>query len=147
MNRFGNGMVAGFVATVVLSVLMLIKGAMGFMPHLNVIVMLSNMIGAPNAPIAGWVAHFAIGTVAWGLLFGALAGRLPGDYWFQGVLFATGAWLLMMIVIMPMAGAGLFGAKLGVGAPIITLVLHWIFGAVMGATFGALHRSERARGA
>lgn len=46
-------------------------------------------------------------------------------------------WLIMMIAMMPMAGAGLFGMGIGVAAPAMTLMLHLIFGAVLGAIFGA----------
>src|SRR5262249_44151595 len=65
--------------------------------------------------------------------------------WFRGATFATGAWLLMMIVLMPMAGAGLFGLHLGVRAPIATLVLHWIYGAVLGGIYGAWAHQEHAQ--
>jgi len=41
-----------------------------------------------------------------------------------------------MVMVMPMAGAGLFGMKLGLMAPMMTLALHLIFGAVMGLVFG-----------
>ena len=37
---------------------------------------------------------------------------------FRGAIFATGAWLVMMIVMMPMAGAELFGLHLGMMAPL-----------------------------
>jgi hypothetical protein len=37
---------------------------------------------------------------------------------------------------MPMAGAGLFGMNMGVMAPMMTLVLHLIFGAVLGWVYG-----------
>ena len=64
--------------------------------------------------------------------------QLPGRaYWLKGVIFGVGAWLLMMIAVMPMAGAGLFGANLGMMAPVMTLVLHIIFGAVLGGVYGA----------
>jgi len=53
-------------------------------------------------------------------------------------MFGTAAWLLMMIIVMPMAGAGLFGLGIGIGAPIATLVLHWVYGAVLGLTFSSL---------
>jgi hypothetical protein len=59
------------------------------------------------------------------------------------VIFSIGAWLLMMIIPMPMAGAGLFGLNLGVGAPIAILTLHIVFGAVPGAVYGWL-RTGRA---
>ena len=44
--------------------------------------------------------------------------------------------MMMVVVLMPMAGGGLFGLKLGVSAPIMTLMLHLIFGAVFGAYYG-----------
>lgn len=47
-----KGMVAGFVATVVLSALMVMKSMMGLMPELNVIAMLSKMMGA-SSPAMG----------------------------------------------------------------------------------------------
>lgn len=34
--------------------------------------------------------------------------------------------------MMPMAGKGLFGMHIGIMAPTMTLVLHLIFGAVLG---------------
>jgi hypothetical protein len=37
-----------------------------------------------------------------------------------------------------MAGAGLFGVKLGMIAPVMTLILHLIWGAVLGYTYGKL---------
>jgi hypothetical protein len=48
-----------------------------------------------------------------------------------------------MVAIMPMVGAGLFGLALGVMAPVMTLVLHLIFGAVLGWVYGrTVERSE-----
>ena len=53
------------------------------------------------------------------------------------MIFGVGAWLMMMIAVMPMAGAGLFGMNFGMVAPVMTLVLHIIFGAVLGGVYGA----------
>jgi hypothetical protein len=135
-NNVVKGIVAGFVATIVLSALMITKSMMGLMPELNVIRMLASMMGA-NAQAAGWVAHILIGTVLWGTLFALVDPDLPGgSYWVKGVIFGVGAWLLMMVSIMPLGGAGLFGMNLGTIAPIMTLVLHIIFGAVLGGVYG-----------
>lgn len=130
-----KAILAGFIATLVLSLLMIAKSIMGVMPGLNVIKMLAHMMGGP--PMLGWVAHFVIGSLVWGIGFALLYRLLPGaSPWFKGVVFATGAWLLMMIVVMPMAGAGLFGMHLGIMAAVMTLILHVIFGAVLGAVYG-----------
>jgi len=145
MNIYIHSMIAGFVATVVLSGLMLMKTMMGLMPQLDVIAMLGkmsgDMMGVGGAGI-GWLLHFMIGTVAWGLLFAFLYKILPGHGAVpKGVSFGVLAWLLMMVLPMPMAGAGLFGLKLGMMAPVMTLVLHIVFGAVMGLVFAKLSPS------
>src|SRR5680860_510217 len=107
-----KGMAAGFAATLVLSALMVMKSMMGLMPELDVIAMISKMMGASLS--MSWIAHLMIGTVVWGGLFVWLAPYLPGgSYWFKGVIFGVGVWLMMMIALMPMAGAGLFGMALG----------------------------------
>jgi hypothetical protein len=135
-----KGMVAGFVATIVLSALMLMKTMMGVMPELNPIKMISDMLGAP--PAIGWVMHFMIGTVLWGSLFAWLDPIIPGEgHWLKGILFGVGAWLVMMIVVMPMGGAGFFGSHLGMMAPVMTLVLHIVFGFALGAVY-ALERPD-----
>ena len=116
MNIYVRSMIAGFAATVVLSLLMIMKASMGLMPQLNVIAMLGGMshgaIGV-GGPGIGWLMHFLIGTVLWGLLFAVLYDRLPGSGAVaKGMAFSVLAWLLMMILAMPMAGAGLFGLGL-----------------------------------
>tara|TARA_R110000822_G_scaffold49434_1_gene129505 strand:- start:45 stop:479 length:435 start_codon:yes stop_codon:yes gene_type:complete len=144
MTNLKSGFLAGFIATVVLSVLMVMKGMMGVMPELDVAAMLAGMIGAPV--IVGWIVHFLIGTVAWGGGFAVLYDYIPGSSAVQkGIVFGIAAWLGMMILIMPMAGAGLFGLALGMMAPIMTLVLHVIFGAVLGAVFANRTQAKLAR--
>jgi hypothetical protein len=87
----------------------------------------------------GWLIHFLIGTVLWGGLYALFFDKLPTSSPVgKAVVFAVGAWLLMMIMAMPMAGAGLFGLKLGMMAPIMTLVLHVIWGLVLGGVFSGL---------
>mgnify|MGYP000169687771 CR=1 FL=1 len=43
-----------------------------------------------------------------------------------------------MLLPLPMAGAGFFGLSLGMMAPIMTLVLHLVYGAVLGAAGGTI---------
>jgi hypothetical protein len=137
MNNVSKGMVAGLAATVVLSMIMFMKGMMGLMPELNVIGMLAGMM--ESSATMAWVAHFMIGTIIWGVLFAVTHEKLPGDSrLIKGIFFGIGAWLLMMIAVMPMAGAGMFGMKLGMMAPIMTMMLHAIFGTVLGGVFAKL---------
>lgn len=136
MARYAKGVFAGFVATTVLSVFMVMKQMMGMMPQLDVVTMLTTMTGA-SSPLVGWGMHFMIGSIFWGGLFAAFQDHLPGSsVTLRGVIFGIGAWLLMMVMVMPMAGAGLFGLGLGIAAPIMTLMLHMVFGATLGAVYG-----------
>lgn len=137
MKNFPKAVVAAIVATIVLSLLFVMKDVMGIMPQLNLPRMIAGMMGMPDAPIAGWAVHFFIGVVVYGVALALLDEHLPGNSKIgHGVLLATVGWLMMMVVLMPMAGAGLFGLNLGVSAPIMTLMLHLIFGAVLGAYYG-----------
>lgn len=144
-----KGILAGFIATIALSVLMVLKAAMGMMPQMNAIKMLTGMahgmMGMPASPVVGWIIHFIIGSIIWGILFAVLIERIPGQSsTAKGLVFGTAAWVLMMVIVMPMAGAGLFGLKLGIGAPIATLILHWVYGAVLGVVYGGLVAPARA---
>lgn len=137
MSNVGKGMLAGLAATVVMSLMMLMKGAMGLMPELNPIAMIAAMMGVSAA--LAWGVHFMIGVVLWGGGFAVLETSLPGtQFWIKGVIFAIGAWLIMMVAMLPMAGVGFFGMSLGMMAPVLTLVMHVVFGAVLGGVYGAL---------
>lgn len=143
LNKFSAGMVAGFAATVVLSLIMLVKSAIGLLPELNVIRMLANFVNGPLA--SGWILHFIIGTVVWGILFVLYQQMtLRRNFVVKGMLFATAAWLAMMLVVFPLAGAGLFGLVIGPMAPVMTLILHLIFGAILGLTYSMLRPGHPA---
>ncbi len=141
MSNITHGLVAGFVATVVLTVMLVAKSMMGLMPALDPIMMLAAMMGMPI--VVGWLGHFMIGTVAWGGLFAILGDRIPGDSNIaRGATLGVAAWLAMMIVIMPMAGAGAFGMAMGIMAPMMTLLMHVVFGVVLGWVYGRLNNTQ-----
>lgn len=140
---YWKGMASGLVATLALSALMFMKGRMGIMPELDPIQTIGNMIGGGSRAV-GWIVHFVIGTAAWGPLFTAIFGSAANGFWWRGIILAIGAWLAMMLVVMPMTGAGLFGMSLGLMAPIMTLMMHIVFGLVLGATYGAMLKHDSA---
>ena len=137
----GRGIAAGFAATFVLSVIMLMKRSMGLMPELDPVAMISAMAGA-SSPVVGWIGHFVIGSIFWGGGFAIVSPYLPGPYRLRGAIFAVGAWLIMMLVVMPMAGAGSFGLGLGIMAPVVTLALHVVFGLVLGGIYGLVSAKQ-----
>lgn len=134
MNSNLRGIIAGLVATIVLSVLMVLKGMMGIMPELNVIAMLAGQMG--GSTMMGWVAHFVVGAIIYGLAFANLRGMLPGgSNLVKGIVLGIIGWLMMMVVVMPMMGAGMFAMNMGMMATVATLMLHIIFGLVLGLAY------------
>lgn len=141
--QIGKGFQAGLAATVVLSILMVMKSIMGIMPEFDLPKMIAGMMGAPNSPIIGWIVHFMIGTLGYGFAMALIARSMTGKSFIaQGLLLSFIGWLIMMVALMPMAGAGLFGMNIGIMAPMMTLMLHLIFGAVLGWTYGRLLMSQ-----
>lgn len=140
-----QGVAAGLVASLALSGALLAQQAVGLLPELNPIMMLAGMAGA-RTPLAGWVLHGLIGGVLWGGLYAALAPRLPGPAAVKGMLFALGPWAFVVAVAMPVAGLGLFGLRLGAGAALLTLAMHLLFGAVLGAVHALLAGRRERRG-
>jgi len=130
-------MTAGLVASVVLSVVLLLKQVLGIVPQIDLIAVLTHALGYRNAA-AGWVANFFVGVVLWGSLFSWLDHKSTLPHWANGLFFASVVWLGVMLVIMPAAGEGLFGLNLGLATPTLTLFLHWVYGLVLGAGYGEL---------
>ncbi len=80
-----------------------------------------------------------IGIVGYALAMALLDRHLPGDSRVtHGVALGIAGWLIMMVVLMLMARAGMFAMNRGLMAPMMTLVLHLIFGAVLGWTYQRL---------
>jgi hypothetical protein len=130
-------MIAGLVATLVVSGMVLLKSAMGLWPDLNLISLLVSL--GSITPVQAWMDHFIIGVVVWGLVYAAVDGMYPtGPHWLKGLAVGLGAWVVMMVAFMPLAKAGLFGFQIGLEAPLVTLAYHVVYGLALGLSYGAL---------
>lgn len=76
--------------------------------------------------------------LVWACVYGYIVEpRLSGPGWRKGVLFSLGPWILSVIAFLPIMGGGFLGAEIDAGPlPILgNLILHLVYGAVLGATF------------
>jgi hypothetical protein len=134
MQNISTGLLAGLVATVVLAAMMIFQGMMGLIPGLNVAAMIAAIIGSSVA--VGWIIHLLVHTIAGGGGFAILYNVIPGGSApIKGIVYGIVAWLVLMFIVMPLAGVGLFGLGLGMVAPVTVLVFHIIFGAVLGVVY------------
>jgi hypothetical protein len=132
-DRIGNGVVAGFIATLAMSAL-----------H-EPVALLTEALGM-RTPRLGLVFHFFVGTLLWGSLFGVLHDALPGPSWLRGTLFSVGASLLVMLAVLPAVGAGWLGMRCGPYAPFVIVVFHLVYGAALGGIYGKLVDTDEAHG-
>jgi hypothetical protein len=137
------GMVAGLLATAVLSAAMSVMVGAGLAP--DIIGLISHTLRSGRD--TGWIVHFLVGTVAWGGFFAILQPFLPSrSILVRGMMFSVAAWLAMMLILMPIADAGYFGLSLGWTTPFTTLLLHLIFGATLGLVCSLLPLPDYERG-
>ena len=137
MPRVQRGLLAGFAATVVVSIIEAVNVTVGHwavaFPQL-----LSVILQTRNVPAVGWAAHLVAG-LGLGALFGVLCPRLPTDTAeSKGIPFAVGAFILMGLIVAPFGGAGLFFMRAGFGTLAWMIVSHAIFGIVLGNVYGRL---------
>jgi hypothetical protein len=139
MNDVKKGMASGFVASVALGVIMYARQVTGI-PGIDPEQLMTSgfsRLGMQINPTTGWMAHLLIGTIVWGWLFGYLNNEIPlNNEIFKGMLFSMFTWLLMIVFLLPLARLGT-NAFDNTGTISITLVMHLIFGAFLGASYAA----------
>lgn len=134
-SRFLTGFGWGVVATIAMSALMLIGVATGMSPMpapIPAALLGSLVAGAlpkPAMMALAATAHLAYGGF-WG---GGLAALVRPVSLKAGLGLGVGLWLLMQIVVLPYLGWGLFGASVTLKIAGATLLLHLVYGAVLGA--------------
>jgi hypothetical protein len=140
MKQLKSGILSGLIATIVLSVLMILKKTMGVHAELDPIHTLAALaaaqMGISSTPVIGWVMHFGIGAFAWGGAFAIFNTALPGNGQLtKGLVLGLIAWVLMMVGLMPITGDGFFGSAHGPMTAVMTLALHVVFGLVLGKSY------------
>ncbi len=140
----GRAIVAGFVAT--LAMTMLMYGApMMRMPKMDIAVMLGSLLGqgipapASGAWWLGMMMHFINGTIIFPLIYAYLLSPvLPGAPWLKGATWGLILWAIAQAVVMPMMGMGFFSS--GTPQPMMavggSLIGHLIYGGILGAIAG-----------
>ncbi|WP_426019764.1 DUF6789 family protein [Brevundimonas sp. DWR2-3-1b1] len=146
MSRVQKGLIAGFAATMAVSLLEIPNLFLNwFDPFQGVI---ASMLGMPGNLAVGWVVHVISGVLILGPLFAILCPRLPTDTpETKGIVFAVGAWVLMMAVIVMFGNYRTFTAGSGFGTFAWLLITHAVFGIVLGNVYARLVARDKRLGA
>lgn len=131
-----KGMFAGLIAALVVAAGMQVASQIAMLQPFDFIAVLGKWTG--TGPVGGFILHCLIGTL-WGGAFAYLDPDLPGDNLRQrGVIFSLGAATLMLMLLLPLAGAGFLGMRLGILMPLYVLMAHIGFGVIMGGFYAWL---------
>lgn len=125
MDVIGRGFIAGFLATLILSV------------ALDPIATLARMVDAPP-PAFGWLLHFVVGSLIWGAGFALVRPMLRGPFWMRGIEFGVVAWLIVMATVLAASARGMLHLGSGLTGPLAVLTVHLVYGALLGGIYGLL---------
>lgn len=136
MTSIKMGFVSGTVATVVAGSMLLVNNALHGFPEVRVARTIAAMLGSPEHVMVGVAVILILGIFVCGALYAVFAPRLPvKTYLAKSLVFGAASWLLMMVLFMPLAGAGLFGLGRSLAVPAATLVLNLAYWLVLGLSY------------
>jgi hypothetical protein len=134
-TRLLTGFGWGVVATVAMSILMIIGRVTGLAPMPAPIpaAIVSHVFGT-NLPQPVMMALAIISHLAYGGVWGAaLAAFVRPVTIGKGIALGVFLWIVMQIVVLPFLGWGAFGVAITPAIAVATLVLHLVYGATYGA--------------
>ncbi len=138
--NFGKAILAGILGTLVMTAVGLWAAPMMGIPRMNPADMLAQQMGGSAA--LGWAGHLMIGTIL-AVIYAGVSSRLAGPFALRGALFGLAPYLMAQLLVMPMMGMPLFSGSLSLAMG--SLVGHLIYGAVVGAVYGAGAETESPR--
>lgn len=133
-HRLRAGFGYGVVATIAMSVLMLLAVVSGNSPMPQPIpkAVVAQLFGGglPKPLLMALAVGLHLG---YGGLFGALLARVARPVTIgTGLALGVGLWILMQAAFLPVLGWGLFGTAITPKIAVATLVLHLVYGGVLG---------------
>lgn len=137
-QHYGRRLLQGFgwgvAATVAMSLVMILGMVTGLspMPKPIPVAVVASVLGDDLSPTAlkvlGALSHLIYGGI-WGAVLAAVA--RPVTLW-KGIALGLVLWLIMQIIVLPFLGWGVFGAAQSPMIAVATLVLHLIYGSMLG---------------
>jgi len=137
-----RGLVAGLIATLAILLIFLLTDLADLPFSLNTMPLLVDVSPRKNpflvSPIIGWAIHFLIFSLIWSFLYALATKDSDHSVRSYALGFCLFAWLMMMVLTMPMAGNGYFALQKGFWAPLFALLLHLAWGWVVGIVYERL---------
>ena len=106
---------------------------------MDVAAIIAHMLGTSES--IGLMMHFMVGTIVFPIGYLLIGySRLPGSGWLRGLLFLIPIYLIAMIVVMPMAGKGIFFHSMPMS--MVALMGHMVYGIILGIIVGTPNNNK-----
>lgn len=130
--RMQQVLIGGFAGTILMTLMMYYVAPLMLGGPMDIAALLAGTLG--TGWLAGMTVHILLGGLAFPVVFHALYPTLPGGGWLKGFVFGMILALIALVVVMPIAGAGIFMANhpQPVMAVMALLIGHAIYGIVLG---------------
>ncbi len=124
------GLVGGFIASIVMAIITIaMESKIKISPPA---IMAAKLFGDPRKKPAVLMPVMTI----WGLILAIfIVNGIFNATYVNGLFFAIVPWLVLNLIMLPMAGAGFFGAKKWNMIWLTSLVMHAIWGIVVVAVY------------
>jgi hypothetical protein len=133
-SRIATGFGWGIIATIGMSTLMIIGYVSGRapmprpIPEAIALTLLGDGAPTPLVRVLGVGAHLLYGGI-----FGAVLATVTNPVTVKkGVGLGIGLWILMEVIVLPFLGWGLFGTAITPAIAVATLILHLVYGTILG---------------
>jgi uncharacterized membrane protein YagU involved in acid resistance len=131
-RNWGRAIIAGLVATLVMTAVGVWVAPLMGIPAMNPARMLAGAMG--GSIVLGWIGHVMIGVIL-AIGYALVAPALQGPGWLRGALYAVAPWLLAQIAVMPMMGMPVFSGSVAMAMG--SLIGHLVYGGTVGAIYAA----------
>jgi uncharacterized membrane protein YagU involved in acid resistance len=135
---YARAILAGFVGTLGITAVMYLVAPLMLGAPMDIAAMLGQTFGIGWA--GGMLLHFTLGSLIFPAVYIWTYPVLPGSPTMRGVAFGTALWLASEVIVMPMAGAGVFHVNAGGMLAVIgSLIGHLVYGGLLGALCSVPH--------
>ena len=132
-NQYVLSFLVGVLATIGMSVPMILATVAGVAPMPEPIPRaIAKSILGPATALPAIMALAVISHLAYGGFWAAVLRSIASITWKSGLLLGIALWLLMQVLVLPWLGWGFFGIAITPKIAVATLVLHLIYGALVG---------------
>jgi hypothetical protein len=136
MVNIKSAISGGIVATVVTGSMILMNHAIHRLPDVGIGPALATMVGLSDHVVVGWLAFIVLAVAGCSIAFAFVAPKIPlQSYLMKGLACGVGCWLLMMLVFMPLSGAGIFGMNRGHILAAVAIVLNLVYWVVLSLVY------------